>query len=216
MNRELPLMKWKRRNLFTIENRNFQKHAWQPDKIPGNLQKEKRNPFESISDYELKIEKKWSLSERLLERSHNSTEDLAWVVDNCVRSYSTSLKSFSPATWLILVLDLFLQGLSSLLETSSYACWHFATGSSRRYSKHLFSTKTTTQGSFFNLFYFIYFFILLHPFLPLSGYVSVVPPLTPTAVAASFGASFFLLLLALLSQALKVVIFMWCSPISTL
>ena len=34
-------------------------------------------------------------------------------------------------------------------------------------------------------------FFLLHPFLPLSGYGSVVPPLTPTAVAASLGAFFF-------------------------
>ena len=44
---------------------------------------------------------------------------------------------------------------------------------------------------------------LLHPFLPLSGYGSVVPPLTPTAVAASLGAFFFLLLFTL-SEALKV------------
>ena len=47
------------------------------------------------------------------------------------------------------------------------------------------------------------FFFLLHPFLPLSGYGSVVPPLTPTAVAASLGAFFFLLLFTLF-EALKV------------
>ena len=46
-------------------------------------------------------------------------------------------------------------------------------------------------------------FFLLHPFLPLSGYGSVVPPLTPTAVAASLGAFFFLLLFTLF-EALKV------------
>ena len=46
-------------------------------------------------------------------------------------------------------------------------------------------------GNNINLFFII---ILLHPFLPLSGYGSVVPPLTPTAVAASLGAFFFLLL----------------------
>ena len=44
---------------------------------------------------------------------------------------------------------------------------------------------------------------MLHPFLPLSGYGSVVPPLTPTAVAASLGAFFFLLLFTLF-EALKV------------
>ena len=43
---------------------------------------------------------------------------------------------------------------------------------------------------------------MLHLFLPLSGYGSVVPPLTPTAVAASLGAFFFLLLFTLF-EALK-------------